>query len=431
MDKRSLIKNSAIYIFADALNKAVPFLVLPFFTYYLIPEEYGIISNFSVYTNFLSIFIGLNLASYIQVKFFEFDKVELARSITNIFVLMLVTAISCAFIIIIFLERIKLFLPINILFIMTGVLVSFFQSISIINLSLWRLKELPLYFGAYQVNETILSISISAILIVSYNFGSDGRLIGICISASLFGLFSIYYLIKRGYLILDNPFSLCKAKEMLNFGLPLVPHSISIWVRSGIDRFIITFLYGAAATGIYAAGFQFGLLISFLTLAFNNAYVPFLYKRLSEADRDKLLENKIQIVRFTYIYTMVLFLLSGLLIVVCNYLIVKFLSSKYSDSIQYIPWVMLGNFFQGVYLIFVSYIFYTRKTRIIGWISTSCSLIQVGTSYILVHKYGPIGASYSYCIVSILNGLLVIYYSTKVYSMPWMRSLLLWNRRTA
>lgn len=43
-----LVKQSVVYVVSDGINRAIPFLLLPFITYYLTPEDYGIITNFNV-----------------------------------------------------------------------------------------------------------------------------------------------------------------------------------------------------------------------------------------------------------------------------------------------------------------------------------------------------------------------------------------------
>ena len=35
----SLVRNSFVYVVCDGINKAIPFLLLPFITYYLTPGD--------------------------------------------------------------------------------------------------------------------------------------------------------------------------------------------------------------------------------------------------------------------------------------------------------------------------------------------------------------------------------------------------------
>ena len=51
----SVIRNSFIYVFCDGLNKAIPFLLLPFITHYLTPADYGIVTNYNVLVQLISV----------------------------------------------------------------------------------------------------------------------------------------------------------------------------------------------------------------------------------------------------------------------------------------------------------------------------------------------------------------------------------------
>jgi len=207
----------------------------------------------------------------------------------------------------------------------------------------------------------------------------------------------------------------------LSYCLPLLPHGLSIWVRSGVDRIYLTHFFGESETGLYATGFQFALLISFVTLSFNNAYVPYLYKNLSLEDQTQLIIFKKKIVRFTYLYLFGLVLFCLLMIGVSLFIIQYFLSKNYIDAQKYIPGIMVSQVFQGMYLMVVNYIFYTKKTKELAIITFSCSIFQVIASYFFIKYLGGMGAVYSTILVSFIICISVWWYSNKVYPMPWFK----------
>ena len=46
--RKTLLGNALIYILSDGITKALSFLILPFVSFYLIPEQLGIAANFDV-----------------------------------------------------------------------------------------------------------------------------------------------------------------------------------------------------------------------------------------------------------------------------------------------------------------------------------------------------------------------------------------------
>lgn len=426
IQKHPLVKNSLLYVLTDAVNKAVPFLLLPLLTHYLLPADYGIVANYNVYVNFLAIFIGLSVQSIISVNFYKLDKAEIGKYIFNIFFVITTTLTTCGLVIFLFNKQIEDFLSVTQIFVVSGLAIGLSQVLSSISLIIWRLEERPLAFGGYQISQTICDVAISLILITMFNMGWRGRLIGIGTSSVIYGFISIFLLWKRGYL--SAFYNKSYIKEILGFCLPLVPHALSIWARAGSDRLIVSKLAGVSASGIYAAGFQFGLLISFLTLAFNNAYAPFVYKSLSISDESILESKKQKLVRFTYLYIVALLGLTFIASIASNFAIDNYLSAKYADAKMYVGWALFSQAFQGVYLMYASFIFFVKRSGSLAIVTFVCSSLQVALSYYLVKSVGPIGAAYSNFAISVLNTLIVMILSAKVYPMPWLNFRMIFAR---
>lgn len=416
--RSSLLKSSLIYTFCDAINKAVPFLILPLLSYYLAPSDYGIIANFNVLLAVVSIFIMLGVDSAIGVNYYKFTKEELSHYIFNA---LLLTILVTAFILIIFFlfhPIIYEFVKVPQYYLLLLVIMAFAATVTSINLSLWRLEEQPLKFGIYEILQTIINIGMSLLFVILYKMGWVGRVNGMLIAALSFGLFSFVLLYRRGYLKINiNKFYI---KDILYFGLPLIPHALSFWVRSGIDRIYITKLIGESATGLYATGFQFGTLVSFLTLSFNNAFTPYLYKSLSVVDPYELNRNKAKLVKITY-YGVVILIVTCVFFTICsNFILTHFFSEKYLQAKEFVLWAILSQTFQGMYLLFVNYIFFVKRTRALASITFFCACLQLILSYLAIKEFGAIGGAYSTVVISFVNFIAVAFLSNKVYKMPWL-----------
>jgi O-antigen/teichoic acid export membrane protein len=413
--KHPLFKGGIIYTITDAINKAVPFLILPLLTYYLTPGDYGIVSNYNVYTAILLVFVGLNLNGVISANFFHLTKQALAQYISNLLIILVAAFTIVLLCVFLFGGYIYTFLPISRFYLVIGVIIALAQMLTLFNMELWRLEERPLSFGVYQITQTILNFLLTILFVVYYKEKWEGRVWALSVASILYGLFSIWFIWKRGYLKIV--FNKQSVRDALGFGLPLLPHALSIWVKTGIDRVFITRFYGTAENGLYATGFQFGLLMSFLTIAFNNAYIPYLYKNLAKPDNEQL---KRKLVQFTYGYFIFMLVLSFIFTFMSNVVVDHFLQANYKMSKTYIGWAMLSQAFQGMYLMVVCYFFYAKRTGFLAWITFGSSLVQVGVSYFMVKNYGAIGAAYSTTVMTFITFLLVWVFSNKVYPMPWL-----------
>jgi len=411
-----LLKGGLIYALTDAINKAVPFLILPLLTFYLTPSDYGVVANYTVYTSILLVFAGINLHGTISVNFYKFDKEQVASYIYNLCLILTVSTVICFVAIALGGDLIRGFLPINNFYLLMGVMITLAQVITLFNMELWRLEEKPLSFGVYQITQTLLNFLLTLVFVISLKYKWEGRVWAIALSTFVYGIFSLGFIWRRGYL--KPVYNKAYIKDALGFGLPLLPHAMSIWVRTGIDRVFLTKFYGTEATGLYATGFQFGLLLSFMNLAFNNAYIPYLYKNLGRENNEPL---KRKLVFFTYAYGVVQVLLALILIVVSYFIVDHFLSKSYTEARDFISWSMFTQVFQGMYLMVACYYFYAKKTKQLAYITFSAALVQVGTSYYFIRHYGPIGAAYSATIIAVLTFVAVLIFSNKVYRMPWLK----------
>jgi O-antigen/teichoic acid export membrane protein len=267
----------------------------------------------------------------------------------------------------------------------------------------------------------LFAIILSLILLIFFHYRWKARVDASIITAVTFGAFSMLFICKRGFLT----FNINKGamRDVLRFGIPLIPHTLSMWFRLGIDRIYITKFYGQAETGVYATSLQFGLLISFAILAFNNAFSPYLFKSLSSTDEQQLNIKKIKLVKFTYTYFILLLILCLITTYVSCFIINYFLSPGYRTAINFIPWVMVSQAFQGMCLMVGLYVYYAQKTANLAFVTTACIILQVILSYWLIKYYGSIGAAYSTAVVNFINFVATWFYCIKVFKMPWNMKL--------
>lgn len=97
----------------------------------------------------------------------------------------------------------------------------------------------------------------------------------------------------------------------------------------------------------------------------------------------------------------------------CGYLLVskealKILGAKgYWDGIDILPFVIVGLFFEFLYTFPVNYEMYCKKMKIISIGSTIVALVNIGLNFLLIPRYGMLGAAIATLIAYI--GLFIIH----------------------
>ena len=411
---KKLLKNSFIFVLGDVLNKAVPFFMLPVLTRYLTPEDYGIISLFTVFVSILAVFTGLSIHGAINVNFFKMKKDDLKVFIGNCIIILNVSTFIVLFFIYMLHPLIIEKLNIGIEWIFVGVVLAFSQFLTTINLLLWMAEEKPKPYSIYQISQTLTVTLLSLTLIVGFRMNWEGQLIATTIGTLLFSIISFVFIIKRGYLIFQPKKEYMK--DALQFGVPLIPHALASWVITGADRIVIMGILGTSATGIYAVGYQIGMIMGVLVTALNKAWNPYIYKILST---NPTLKDKKKIVKFTYIYFIGIFLFAIIFSKISELLIPYFLGEKFTEATKFILYFSITFSFQGMYFMVTNYIFYVKKTHILAYVTFSTALLHLGLLYLLVNTNGSIGAAQANIITFAVTFFIVWILANKSYPMPW------------
>jgi O-antigen/teichoic acid export membrane protein len=411
--KSKLFKNAFIYTLSEILNKIVPFALLPILTMYLTPSDYGVVATYGAFIGILGVFMHLSIPGSVAINYFKISKEELKIYITNaLFILSVTTSLAFLFIYLFHLDLIeRLHIPYEWLII--GVISTSAQFITSLNLVLWQAEQNPKSFALYQIVQMLLNNTLVLIFVIGFSMGWQGQLVGQTMAVVIFSFVSFIFVYRRGYL----SFKIKKEhiSDALRFGIPLIPHTLSGWFKTGVDRIFLTSFLGVATTGLYAVGYQFGMIIGIIALAFNNAYAPYLFEKLSNITH----REKKKLVALTYMYFLAILLIAAVLSYISPWLIINYLDVKYSESAQFVPWISFGYAFQGMYYMVVNYIFYLKKTHKLVSITFFSGFLHIVLSYFLIKENGPIGAAQATTISFFVTFILVWILSSKLYSMPW------------
>ena len=409
-----LIKNSLIYFFADIFNKAVPFLLLPILTTYLTPEDYGIIATFGVFTSILVIFISMNTLGSIEVTFFHISKEKLKIYIANIFFIISVSLIFILLITVLFNSQLTSLLDIPLEWLIVGVFISLAQVVNIINLLLWRVEHKAKNYSFFEITQNLFNVSLTLLFVIAINMDWEGRLLAMAIAMISFGFISFYIVVKvRNYFTFT--YNKEYIKDALHYGIPLIPHSLAGWIKTGLDRVFLTSLVGVAATGIYSVGYQLGTIVMVIATSLYKAWLPKLYEMMSNITD----EDKKRIVKFTYLYFIGIILLTIILYFSLDIFIKLFIGEEFSESKNIVLFILMAYAFDSMYFAVVPYMFYNKKTKIISAVTISTSAIHAPLSYWLIKEYEMYGATYASVVTFGLTFFVIWYYSNKVYAMPW------------
>jgi O-antigen/teichoic acid export membrane protein len=298
------------------------------------------------------------------------------------------------------------------LWVMLAIAVS--QNIFQVQQNFLQVQYRAVEYGIYRISKTALELGLSILLIVYVNNTWVSRMEGQLIPALLFMLIALFLLYKNR--LLNGKFDWKSMKANLAYGLPLLPHVLSGVIMTFSDRIFITNMISASETGIYAVGYQVGMIMSLLQSSFNQAWVPWLFAKLKTNDE----QIKLKIVKYTYLYFLLMIVCAALIILLAPLFFRVFIGDSFSGGLNFVFFIAIGFAVNGMYKMVVNYIFYIKKTYFIAVLTLVSASTSITLNFILIPEFGAIGAAYSTAIAFTVEFILAWILSASLYKMPWL-----------
>lgn len=387
--------------------------MLPILTRYLSPKDYGIVAMFQVLVYLIAPFTGLSIHGAVSVKYFDRENTDIPKYIGNCFLILFTSSILVGLVFLGLSGPISKLASFPVNWLWAVIVVSFGQFVSQMVLILWQVRIQPLFYGRYQIAQTITNIGLSMVLVINFGLTWKGSILGQAIAGVIFAIIGLMVL-KKGKSI-DFTYKKDYLTNALKFGIPLIPHALGGFLMTMTDRIFITNMVGINETGIYAVGYQVGLIIGLLENSFNQAWVPWLFSRLKENNENR----KRQIVKLTYVYFASILVLALLLSFGAPHLLKYLVGPKFAGANKYIIWIAVGYAFNGMYKMVTNYIFYAEKTYVLAWLTLIFASLNVGFYYIFISKNGAIGAAQATTLAFVLKFIVTWMLSSRIFPMPW------------
>jgi len=380
-----------VYGAGSILLRTINFLLIPLYTRYLTPADYGIMAVTTTIMAVLQIIYPLSLHSAaMRFYFLANDEDEQRRNSGTIWLAMLVSSLTMTLMLDLLGRVIAPSLFRDIPFdpyLRLAIWISFFSTLGLLPLALFQAKERPIPYVLTTISSTLLSIGLVINLVVFQRRGVHGYLLGLLWSQILFAVPYIVLTLRNVKLSIH----LSALKAALDFSLPLVPHGLAGWTLQLSDRVVLQRFVPLGEVGLYSLGYQFGNIINLLATAINFAWAPFLYK--THAQHGESANPKLS--RLVTYYTLCLcFVALGLALFVKE--IIFFMAAPaFHSAYRVVPWVIGGLLFNGLYYVPVNFLFLRSKTRLIPLITVLSGLVNVGLNLWLVPRYGIMAAAWA------------------------------------
>jgi len=416
---QKVFKNTFLYTIGRILPQAVNFFLLPVYTAYLNPTEYGIVSSLRSFTLILSVIFTLALSNSIFRLFFDYktekeQKEYLGTTVISIFVL------STFFLILLFIfypivgkiYKSISFFPYYALFISATFLAVFF--------------EVPkIYFQVKQKGAAFLGVSlfeffITTALTLWYVVGLEQEALGVLKSGVYANILILPLFLYITFKKIKLTFSFKILKESLRFSLPTVPVTVSYWILNLSDRIFIERYFDLNEVGIYSIANKIAEVSVVLIGALSSAYSPVFYT-LANSENQSGVKSKIRQFNYSYI------IISGFIVFGIAFFSGEitsfFIDSKYANASKIIPVLSLAYFFSIVSGLYNWMIIQEKKTFQMMIIVMIIAGFNIIVNILLIKQYGMYGAAWATVLSFLLSLIIKYFYAQKCYfiSLNWFK----------
>lgn len=407
----NILKQVGYYSIGNILPVVVGFVLLPLYSRYISPAEYGIINTTTTLSSIVGVFFFLSLDRSIFRLYHDYkDELERKNFLgsISIFITILSTII---FLILILLAHFVEMLFNHIAFfpyIFLAILSTYFNSFSRIPKVYLQTVEKPSRFLILSVMQ-FLSITVFNVwFIVFQKEQAVGMLKGTAIGNLVVLPFFVYENVKFINLKLNYKY----LKGALIFSLPSIPSMISAWVMNLSDRIFIERFNSLTDVGLYSMGYKIAGIILIFSQAFNMAYNPIFYKLANSKDQ---VSAKNTLFKYNNVY-----IIACLVIVLCIILFAKegvqlLIDVKYYDSYKYVTIISLAYYIGLMAGLSNLSLYQVKKTRQIMYFIVIGAITNILFNFMLIPWYGAMGAAISTLIANSVNFLLIYKYSKKCY----------------
>jgi len=406
MSTSKLLKNSGIYAVVSVLQKAIMFFLLPLYTAFLTPEDFGVLNVVISISSLLSVFFLLSLhGAATRFHYLYLDDENRIKKIwgtLSSFVIinsLLLGAIFIAlhkFLLTPYVKGID-FYP----FLFLGVLTTIVTPLYFFFQTYLQTRQNGVRYGINMMLNTLLNIGLIIFFVAILKKGVVGILLANLITAVIFFIYVLFAFVPRLTIGLENDV----LKPAFRYSMPLVPHSLSSWLMAMVDRLFVNNMAGKAETGLYSVGYQFGNIVNVLTSAVNQAYTPWFFEKEKRGETQ-------QVAKVAELLTLIYcFIALGLSLFAAD--IIKIMVTKdFQSAWKYVPFISFAYVFSGLYYFYVTILF-LKQTKWIPIITFGSAIAGVTLNFLLIPIIGSIGASISCMISLFLSSLLALFFSVR------------------
>lgn len=381
-------RHTLIYAAGIMLSRALSVIMLPIYTRYLSPADYGVMELIGMTLEVISIFAGAQIALGIFRYYHKAESDQERNAVVSTALLGLGASYflvgSIAFAAAVPISRLIWSTEANAGLLRIAAVGFMLNCLLIVPLAYARVRERAFLFVGANAVKVLIGLASNLWLVVGLRWGVEGVLWSNLLANAVVGGWLVTWVIRQTGLRISRK----ATRDLLRYGLPMMATWAATFIATYGDRYFLQAKGGSAAVGIYSLAYQFGFMLAML------GYIPFMqvweqkrFEIAKRADRDKLLADG-----FVYLNVMVVTVALGLALFVGDFLRVMS-APAFHEAAALVPLILVAYVLQGWTSLQDTGILVSERTEFVSLANWVGALIAVAGYALLIPRYLGFGAA--------------------------------------
>lgn len=412
-------KHSLVYGVGNIASQLVAFLLLPIYTRYLTPDDYGVLQICNTLSAFLLVVYQMGMTSSLFKVYYNVTEESDKKTIFSSVLFFYLIAAGVLSIILISLRSYistALITVANSSYLFLIVIVSVYLEGALnLALTILRAREKSIYYSIVNLFRVAFYAGLNIIFVMVYRRNYIGVREGTLLSIVVGLIVIIPVCIKN----IHFTFSRTYLKEVLHLGIPLAIGGLGLWVLTLTDRYMLRYLLPDSdalyEVGLYSLGNKFAMLIKYLLIfPFSLSWGALMFAYQNHPDAQKIYGRVMNIFCFVggaLILFFSLFSREAIELIASD--------SSYCPAWKVVPVLGFSGILSGTAFVLNVGVTLKKHTKYISIANISAAVANVVLNTLLIPHFGMMGAAYASLVSFVLINIMMYHFSQKDFFIPY------------
>ena len=410
----NVARHGLVYGVAGAAAKLVGLIMIPVYTRFLTPSDYGLLEIVQLTANLIGIVLALGFTSAVLRFYFHYDSKEDRDQVISTGLVATITMALGATLLLLPQSR-------RLSGLLTGsdthqqlvaimVFTSFFSVSLMVPMAYMRALEKSVMYGATSLARLAAGLGLNILFVVVLRLGVLGVLLSGLIVGGLTSAVLIGWTVRR----VAFGVSRSKLKEMVRYGSPLVVATLGMFVLHFSDRFLLRRLATLEDVGLYALGYKFSMMLPALVMEpFGLIWGAAVFSIFRRDDAPRIYARV-----FTYLMFVAVLFTLGVSLLIRDVVIVV-ATPRFLSAHTVVPVVMAGLLCLAASQFFETGVHLMKRTVYRAIALVSAAISNVLLNLVLIPRFGMMGAAYATLLSFAILAALAYVFGQRLYSIPY------------